>query len=674
MTRQATTEVLGVHDLTVSFPDERGRVTAVRGVSWSLRPGEVLGVVGESGCGKSATALAVMGLLPPGARVGGSVRFRDRELLGLRDDELASVRGRSVAMVFQDPLSALNPVYSVGFQVAEAVRAHHPGLGREEAVERAIALLDLVGIPNARERVADYPHEFSGGMRQRVVIAIAMADDPDVIIADEPTTALDVTIQAQVLDALRTAREQTGAATVLITHDLGVVAGQADRVVVMYAGKVVESGTVEEVFYAPRMPYTLGLLGSLPRLDGARDVRLTPVAGTPPALDRPITGCAFAPRCPLATDLCRTEEPPLAPVDGEHLAACHFSADLVDKRPQDVFPPRPAPPSPDTPVAGQATPIVTAAGLVKHYRVRGAGLFRRDRGELHAVCDVSFDLSTGETLGLVGESGSGKSTIAKLLMSLEQPTGGRLLLDGEPLARRGHARDLQIVFQDPMNSLDPRMTAADLVAEPLRVNGTGRREARARALELLRSVGLSGARSERYPHEFSGGQRQRIGIARALALRPRVLVLDEPVSALDVSVQADVINLLEDLRDSLGLAYLFIAHDLSVVRHIADRVAVLYLGRVVETGDRDPVFDHPRHPYTRALVSAVPLPDPRKERARERIVLTGDVPSPVNPPSGCRFRTRCPTYLGELTDTQRARCSGEVPALLDGVACHWARP
>ncbi|WP_433261073.1 dipeptide ABC transporter ATP-binding protein [Actinosynnema sp. CS-041913] len=693
MTTATTAEVLGIRDLTVAFPDEQGQVSAVRGVSWSLRAGEVLGVVGESGCGKSATALAVMGLLPPGARVGGSVRFRDRELVGLRDDEMASVRGRSVAMVFQDPLSALNPVYSVGFQVAEAVRAHHPRLGREQAVERAIALLELVGIPNARDRAGDYPHEFSGGMRQRVVIAIAMADDPDVIIADEPTTALDVTIQAQVLDALRTAREQTGAATMLITHDLGVVAGQADRVVVMYAGKVVESGTVEEVFYSPRMPYTLGLLGSLPRLDGREDARLTPIAGTPPPLDRPITGCAFAPRCPLARDLCRTEEPALAPVDGEHLAACHFSAELVGARPQDVFPPRTAPVAvaagsetaapaaveaavpagADEPGAGQPIPIVAASGLVKHYRVRGTGLLRRDRGELHAVCDVSFDLSAGETLGLVGESGSGKSTIAKLLMSLEKPTGGGVLLDGRPLSPRGHARDLQIVFQDPMNSLDPRMTAADLVAEPLRINGVGRREARTRALELLGSVGLSGARSERYPHEFSGGQRQRIGIARALALRPRVLVLDEPVSALDVSVQADVINLLEDLQDALGLAYLFIAHDLSVVRHIADRVAVLYLGRVVETGDRDTVFDHPRHPYTRALVSAVPLPDPRKERARERIILTGDVPSPVNPPSGCRFRTRCPLHLGGLTDEQRSRCAGETPALLDGVACHWVR-
>ncbi|MEU5690778.1 ABC transporter ATP-binding protein [Actinosynnema sp. NPDC020468] len=679
MTTATTAEVLGIRDLTVEFPDERGRVTAVRGVSWSLRAGEVLGVVGESGCGKSATALAVMGLLPTGARVGGSVRFRDRELVGLSDDEMASVRGRSVAMVFQDPLSALNPVYSVGFQVAEAVRAHHPGLSREDATERAVRLLELVGIPNARDRIADYPHEFSGGMRQRVVIAIAMADDPDVIIADEPTTALDVTIQAQVLDALRTAREETGAATMLITHDLGVVAGHADRVVVMYAGKVVESGTVEEVFYQPRMPYTLGLLGSLPRLDAREDARLTPIAGTPPALDQPVVGCAFAPRCPLAREVCLTEEPALTAVDGEHLAACHFSAELVGRRPQDVFPPRAAPPPPDAPIAGQATPIVVASGLVKHYKVRGSGLFRRDRGELHAVCDVSFDLSAGETLGLVGESGSGKSTIAKLLMSLEKPTGGVVRLDGEPLGGRRHARDLQIVFQDPMNSLDPRMTAADLVAEPLRINGMGRREARARSLELLASVGLSGARSERYPHEFSGGQRQRIGIARALALRPRVLVLDEPVSALDVSVQADVINLLEDLRDSLGLAYLFIAHDLSVVRHIADRVAVLYLGRVVETGGRDEVFDHPEHPYTKALVSAVPLPDPRKERARERVLLTGDVPSPVDPPSGCRFRTRCPKFLGELTDAQRTRCASETPALVaDGlthpVACHWAGP
>ncbi|SES45101.1 ABC transporter ATP-binding protein [Actinokineospora terrae] len=679
-THQTTTaEVLSVRDLTVEFPDERGRVQAVRGVSWSLREGEVLGVVGESGCGKSATALAVMGLLPPGARMGGSVRFRDRELAGLGDRGMSSVRGRSVAMVFQDPLSSLNPVYSVGFQVAEAVRAHHPGTSRDDAVERAVHLLELVGIPNARDRVGDYPHEFSGGMRQRVVIAIAMANDPDVIIADEPTTALDVTIQAQVLDALRTARAETGAAAVLITHDLGVVAGQADRVVVMYAGKVVESGTADEVFYRPRMPYTLGLLGSLPRLDGRFGARLTPIAGTPPALDRPIPGCAFAPRCPLARERCLTEEPELREVDG-HLTACHFAEELVDKRPEDVFVPVVAPVAltAERPVRTEG-PLLRATGLVKHYPVRGGGFFRRQVAELHAVCDVSFSLSAGETLGLVGESGSGKSTIAKLLMSLEEPTAGRVELDGAAVRGRKHARDLQIVFQDPMGSLDPRMTAADLVAEPLRINGLAKQDARTRALELLASVGLGRGRSERYPHEFSGGQRQRIGIARALALRPRVLILDEPVSALDVSVQADVINLLEDLQDALGLSYLFIAHDLSVVRHIADRVAVLYLGRVVEVGERDAVFDHPSHPYTQALISAVPLPDPRKERVRERILLSGDVPSPVDPPSGCRFRTRCPRFLGALTDAERSLCVEEVPGLVERgqghpVACHFGGP
>ncbi|RLK58516.1 ABC transporter ATP-binding protein [Actinokineospora cianjurensis] len=694
-THQTTADVLSVRDLTVEFPDERGRVQAVRGVSWSLREGEVLGVVGESGCGKSATALAVMGLLPPGARMGGSVRLHEQELAGLGDKGMSSVRGRSVAMVFQDPLSSLNPVYSVGFQVAEAVRAHHPGTSRDNAVERAVRLLELVGIPNARDRVGDYPHEFSGGMRQRVVIAIAMANDPDVIIADEPTTALDVTIQAQVLDALRTARAETGAAAVIITHDLGVVAGQADRVVVMYAGKVVESGTADDVFYRPRMPYTLGLLGSLPRLDGRFGARLTPIAGTPPALDRPIRGCAFAPRCPLARERCLIEEPGLREVDG-HLTACHFAEELVDKRPEDVFVPVIAPVALTTqspvalttqsPVALTAErpvrtdgPLLLATGLVKHYPVRGGGFFRRQVGQLHAVCDVSFSLSAGETLGLVGESGSGKSTIAKLLMSLEAPTAGRVELDGAPVRGRKHARDLQMVFQDPMGSLDPRMTAADLVAEPLRINGLARQDARARALELLASVGLGRGRSGRYPHEFSGGQRQRIGIARALALRPRVLILDEPVSALDVSVQADVINLLEDLQDALGLSYLFIAHDLSVVRHIADRVAVLYLGRVVEVGERDAVFDHPSHPYTQALISAVPLPDPRKERVRERILLSGDVPSPVDPPSGCRFRTRCPKFLGALTEVERSLCVDEVPDLVERgqghpVACHFGGP
>ncbi len=682
-TASAPAEVLAVADLRVRFPGESGPAHAVRGVSWSLREGEVLGVVGESGSGKSAAALAIMGLLPPGARTEGSIRFRGRELSGLTEKQMSKVRGSSLAIVFQDPLSSLNPVYSVGFQVAEAVRAHHPEISAEQARERAVELLEAVGIPNARQRADDYPHEFSGGMRQRVVIAITMADNPDVIIADEPTTALDVTIQAQVLAALRTARERTGAATVLITHDLGVVAGQADRVVVMYAGKVVETGTVQDVFYRPRMPYTLGLLGSLPRLDGASGERLTPIAGSPPALDQPIVGCAFAPRCPLAAPVCHEREPELAPADGDgHLAACHFAADLVGKRPAQVFPPASAPrpelaaavPSQD----GDA-PLAVARDLVKHYPVRGGGLTRRVVAWQHAVCGVSLELAPGETLGLVGESGSGKSTLGKMLMALERPTAGEALLAGESLTagRRGKRRPhaLQLVFQDPTSSLDPRMTAAALVAEPLRINGVGRAASRRRAVELLAAVGLSPAQADRYPHEFSGGQRQRIGIARSLALRPRGLILDEPVSSLDVSVQADVINLLADLQDSLGLAYLFIAHDLSVVRHIADRVAVMYLGRIVETGSRDAVFDLPTHPYTQALISAVPVPDPVKERAREHTVLRGEAPSTLDPPTGCRFRSRCPLYLDRLDAAGRELCERDVPALVDRgqghpVACH----
>ncbi len=700
-------EILQVRDLHVHFPGESGPVHAVRGVSWALREGEVLGIVGESGSGKSTNALAMIGLLPPGAEVTGSVRFRDRELVGLSEQQLSGVRGASVAIVFQDPLSSLNPVYSVGYQVAEAVRAHHPKLSAADALERAVELLDLVGIPNARDRAADYPHEFSGGMRQRVVIAITMANNPDVIIADEPTTALDVTIQAQVLAALRTAREQTGAAAVLITHDLGVVAGQADRVMVMYAGKVVELGTVEDVFYRPSMPYTVGLLGSLPRLDARMSTRLTPIPGTPPALDRPLTGCAFAPRCPMARDLCREREPELrATEEPGHVAACHFSAEVRSRRPQEVFTASAAVQLPadtadtaagadigadavvdasvDTGAPVATAPLVAADTLVKHYPVRGGGLLRRTVGMRHAVCGVSLELAAGETLGLVGESGSGKSTIGKLLMALEEPTAGTVLLGGAPVesgrrsGRRSRAQELQMVFQDPMGSLDPRMTAAGIVAEPLRVNGVGRRESHARALELLAAVGLGSGYADRYPHEFSGGQRQRIGIARSLALRPRALILDEPISSLDVSVQADVINLLQDLQDALGLSYLFIAHDLSVVRHIADRVAVMYLGRIVETGDRNGVFERPSHPYTQALISAVPVPDPRKERAREHTVLRGEIPSTMHPPTGCRFRGRCPTYLDRLDDTQRTACAERVPALVDRgqghpVACHYPK-
>ena len=679
-------EVLTVENLTVAFRTDAGHVQALRGVSWTLREHEVLGIVGETGSGKSATALAVMGLLPPNAEVGGSVRFRGRKLLGSSEKDLAKVRGSSIAMVFQDPLSSLNPVYSVGYQVAEAIRAHDAGVSQEQAVERSINLLEAVGIANARGRIGDYPHEFSGGMRQRVVIAIAMANNPDVVLADEPTTALDVTIQAQVLDAIRTAREATGAAAVLITHDLGVVAGQADRVIVMYAGKVVEEGNAEDVFYRPRMPYTLGLLGSLPRLDAQAGDRLTPIAGSPPVLDRPMEGCSFAPRCPMAREQCFKQEPLLAAQEGEgHRAACHFSDELVGKSPLEVFPASVA--TVPTVLAeasaldrkdATGSGLVVASELVKHFPVRSAGVVHRTTGSIHAVCGVDIEVAAGKTLGLVGESGSGKSTVGQLLMSLQRPTSGSVMIDGA-VARRPNGRVrpvIQIVFQDPMGSLNPRMTAADLIAEPLRTNGSTRREGRARAVDLLLAVGLSRAQADRYPHEFSGGQRQRIGIARALALRPRVLILDEPVSALDVSVQAGVLNLLADLQDTFGLSYLFISHDLSVVRHIADRVAVMYLGRIVETGDREQIFERPAHPYTHALISAVPVPDPIKERARPRKPLIGEMPSTVDPPSGCRFRTRCPKFRHELDEGSKQQCITLAPQLIargqdHPVACHF---
>jgi peptide/nickel transport system ATP-binding protein len=677
--------VLEVTDLTVSFPSEAGEVTAVRGVSYQLGGGEVLGIVGESGSGKSVSSLAVMGLLPNSARISGSVRFRGRELLGLSDKALAKVRGKGVAMVFQDPLSALTPVYTVGDQVAEAIRIHQ-GVPKGRASARAVELLDLVGIPNAAQRAKAFPHEFSGGMRQRAMIAMAIANDPDVIIADEPTTALDVTIQAQILEALKTAQQATGAGIVMITHDLGVIAGFADRVLVMYAGKPVETGTVDDLYYSPRMPYTLGLLGSIPRLDIGGRKRLTPIEGTPPSLVNLPAGCPFAPRCPMKIDVCVEVEPALEPTARPgHAAACHRSGEIEQRKLTsiDVFP---VPPVAHAPIERvpreQREQIMSVSDMVKHYPLTKGAVFRRTVGTVHAVDGISFEIREGEVLGLVGESGCGKTTTIMEILNLTKPTRGTIAVLGKDTATlRGRQRftirrDLQVVFQDPMASLDPRLPVGDIIAEPMRTHGYDRAKSGARVRELLRLVGLNPEHANRYPAEFSGGQRQRIGIARALALEPKVLVLDEPVSALDVSIQAGVINLLEELKGKLGLSYLFVAHDLSVVRHIADRVAVMYLGKIVEIGEVNRVFDHPAHPYTQALLSAIPLPDPHKERQRKRILLEGDLPSPANPPSGCRFRTRCQKFAA-LDADRAARCINEEPAQLPQgadhlAACHYA--
>ncbi|MDT0210799.1 ABC transporter ATP-binding protein [Curtobacterium sp. BRD11] len=680
-TTTTTTEpLLRVRDLDVRFPTPRGVVHAVRGVDLELRRGEVLGIVGESGSGKSVTSMAILGLLPETTKVTGSIALEGQELLGRSDKQLSKLRGAKVAMVFQDPLSAFTPVYTIGEQIAETVRVHR-GASKQDARARAIELLELVGIPQAAQRVDAFPHEFSGGMRQRAMIAMAMANDPDVILADEPTTALDVTIQAQIIDVLRTAQRETGAALVFVSHDLGVIAGIADRIAVMYAGRIVETASADELFARPRMPYTIGLIGALPRLDESSGEPLVPIPGSPPSLIGLPDACPFADRCPLAAAVCRGSEPPLAAVDvaagvpGEgpvdtsvpHAVACHRYEEVAEAH-ADAGAIFRLPEIPDTGVAvttpaarEQRPAVVQVEGLTKTFPLVKGSVFKRKVGEVYAVDGVDLDIRTGETLGLVGESGSGKSTTLHQLMDLERPEHGTVELFGQPVTASKQLRQrISMVFQDPAASLDPRMSVYDVVAEPLRAIGAASDRIAERVPELLGLVGLRAAEADRYPHEFSGGQRQRISIARALATEPELIVLDEPVSALDVSIQAGVLNLLADLKARLGLSYLFVSHDLSVIRHVADRVSVMYLGRTVEEGAVDEVFERPMHPYTAALMSAVPVPDPVVERARRTILLPGDPPSPTERPTGCRFRSRCPLYA-MLPEAQQARCRDEVP-------------
>ncbi len=655
--------ILSVRNLDVAF----GPVRAVRGISFDVFPNEVVCIVGESGSGKSVAALAACGLLPPGARVRGHVTLGATVVTAAPPESLRRMRGQDVGFIFQDPATTLNPVLRIGHQVTEAPVAHGR-LAPTAAPARAIELLREVEIADPAGRARQHPHQFSGGMRQRAVTAMAMAGRPRLIIADEPTTALDVTVQAQVLDLLRRRQAETGAAIVLITHDLGVVAEMADRVLVMYAGRIVETATVHALFATPQHPYTAALLRSMPRLDDQLDerpdkrpekrdgARLRAIPGQPPSPIALPPGCAFLPRCPVARNraIC-AEHDPAGPV------ACHFPG---QPRGPDLA-------RPDVRRTKSGAPLLEVEDLRVHFPMR--------RGAVRAVDGVSFTVHAGETLGLVGESGCGKTTTGRAVMGLVRATAGRIRFDGQDIAGlsrralRPVRRHMQYVFQDPFAALNPALTVGEAIAEPLRIHGLYDELGGARHIaSLLDRVGLPPAIATRPPREFSGGQKQRIGIARALALRPRLLILDEPVAALDVSIQAQIVNLLQDLQAEFGLAYLFIAHDLSVVRHISDRVAVMYLGRIVETGGRDGVYAHASHPYTQALLSSVPLPDPALRHRRARIVMQGEIADPSRPPPGCALHPRC----GRATPS----CAIDLPllaahaGLATACACHHPGP
>lgn len=649
--------ILDIQDLSVDIPTDSSTLHAVRGISLELNRGETLGIVGESGSGKSMTALALMNLLPPAARRQAScIDFDGSDLTHATERELASkIRGQRIGMIFQEPMTSLNPVYSIGRQLKETMTLHRK-VSDNEAENRAVYLLEKVGLPDPASRLKQYPHELSGGQRQRVMIAMALMNEPELLIADEPTTALDVTIQAQILHLLRELQQEFGMSMILITHDLGVVSRAADNIAVMYAGDIVETGKTGEVLENPRHPYTKGLLECVPGYQGQSQQRLGAITGIVPAMTGDISGCAFASRCPRAADVCRTTNPPTKKLHQGRYFVCHEPG--VEERGRATEQPAGSERAVKSYVRGTED-ILTVNHVSCTFSVR-RGIFGK-RKPLQALDDVSLTLKKGEVLALVGESGCGKTTLTRTIMGLQDPSTGSVTLNGqriEDLPPMDRARMIQPIFQDPYSSLNPRKTIGEIIAKPLVVHGIGsKQEQHQEVRKMMELVGLPSRVFNSYPDQLSGGQRQRAAIGRALILNPEVVICDEPTSALDVSVQAQILNLLLDLRDELDLTYLFVTHNLSVVQHMADRVAVMYLGEIVECGERDQVMSDPKHPYTHALMNSAlsispgeSVPDPG---------LSGDFPNPMNRPSGCPFHPRCP-----LAD-QQCREQAPGPELID---------
>ena len=667
------TPLLQIKDLHTDIEIRNGVVRALSGVDLHVNPGETLGIVGESGSGKTMTALSLMGLLPQGGKVSsGSIILDGQDLTQLPLKEKRKLRGTKVGMIFQDPLTSLNPTMKIGLQVCEPLRVHEK-LSKREALARAVEILKRVGMPRPEVVINNYPHQLSGGMRQRVMIAMALVCKPRILIADEPTTALDVTTQMQILDLIDELRDEYKMGVILITHDLGVVAGHTDRVAVMYAGRIVETAPTKTLFTEPKHRYTSSLMAALPERALAAGTKLFSIPGAPPSLTNLPVGCRFAARCLWATDECRAGYPDLSG-DETHTFSCFHPVQEGDESPAVL---QGKLDSTSTEAAATDAPQISHEVLLdvkeasREYESAGSGFFKREKGVVSAVDRVSITVKKGETYGLVGESGCGKSTVGRLIAGLEPPSGGAIELDGRDLATlkgrdavRIH-RDVQMMFQDSYAAMDPRMRIDQILAEPMSIQKTGNaRQIAERIMEILEQVGLTEEILDRYPHEFSGGQLQRIGFARSLTLAPDLIVADEPVSALDVSVQAQVLNLMKDLQQELGLSYLFISHDLAVVQYMADRIGVMYLGRIVEEGPAHEVVQNPKHPYTKALIDSIPVPDPEFKHDESAIKLTGEPPSAVNPPEGCRFRPRCP-FAGEECKVQ--------PMLTDEthrVACH----